>query len=195
MTDQTAKATPRGGRPKSGQGAKSGQGTRPRTMSRRAAARLAAVQALYQMEMTAAPVEAIIRDFQESRMEASTDVEAGLPVDPDKSFFARILRGVAFEDDLDAMIGHALTEDWTVERLETVLRAIMRAGTFELLRHSDVPAQVVISEYVLVSKAFFDGKEPGLVNAVLDRVAQTLREDEMKRGRNQDSTDQSRDED
>jgi len=148
-------------------------------MSRRTAARLSAVQALYQLEMTKIDVETVVRDFKENRLDATNDVENGLPVDADKGFFGRIVRGVAFEKDLDEVIARSLTEDWTVERLESVLRAILRAGSYELLRHSDVPAQVVISEYVQVSKAFFDGKEPGLVNAVLDSAAHILRDDEF----------------
>ena len=79
------------------------------------------------------------------------------------------------------MIARALTQEWPIERLEAILRAILRAGAYELLARIDVPARVVISEYLEVAHAFFSGKEPSLVNGVLDRLGRLLRETELGR--------------
>jgi len=153
---------------------------------KRSAARLAAVQGLYEIELNGVTVDRVLADFIDHRIGATMsqgeyepEVEADL-ADPDKVLFAAILRGViARLDDFDVMIGHALTSDWSVERLEAVLRAILRAGAFELATRTDIPPRVAISEYVDVAKAFFSGPEPGLVNAVLDRIAKVVRSDDF----------------
>jgi len=138
----------------------------------RRAARLAAVQALYQWDLTAAPIGDIEREFLTFRLDTA---EKGGAVD--RVFFAQILRGAAAEcRSIDPMIAGALTTGWSVERLDRVLRAILRAGVFELWRRSDVPSGAVINEYVEIAHAFFTGPEPGLINAVLDRLASLLRE-------------------
>jgi N utilization substance protein B len=144
---------------------------------RRTAARLAAVQALYQIELAGAPVDSVIGEFVHHRIGRDTDdVRFG---DADPEFFAMLVRGAdGRRDELDALIGDALTPDWPLARLETVLRAILRAGAYELLACGDVPAAVVISEYLDIGHAFFAGKEPGLVNGVLDRLARSLRPEE-----------------
>ncbi|HJN25004.1 MAG: transcription antitermination factor NusB [Rhodospirillales bacterium] len=153
----------------------------------RSSARLAAVQALYEMDMTDITADSVINEFLKQRWKPSpgmqNDEEEDLPdlADPDGALLAELIRGVsAKRNDLDGMIGPALSADWTVDRLETILRAVLRAGTFELLS-SDVPARVVINEYVNVSKAFFDDNKPGMVNGVLDKLARVLRTAEMEK--------------
>lgn len=156
---------------------------------RRSSARLAAVQGLYQVELTGATVDRVLADFLEHGIGLKTliappddeegEIEATL-AEPDKVLFAAILRGtMARLDEFDVMINGALTGDWSAERLESVLRAIMRAGAFELSTRTDIPPRVAISEYVDVAKAFFSGPEPGLVNAVLDRIARVVRSGEI----------------
>ncbi len=156
---------------------------------RRSSARLAAVQALYEIELTGAGIDSVLADFLDHGIGSKTlvtppgaeegEVEA-LLAEPDKVLFAAILRGtMARRDDFDTMIGGALTGDWSVERLEAVLRAILRAGAYELATRPDVPPRVAISEYVDVAKAFFAGPEPGLVNAVLDRIARVVRAEDF----------------
>ena len=140
----------------------------------RTASRLAAVQALYQIEMAGAPIESVITEFVLHRL--GREIDAPDMGDPDPKFFAGLVRGAGLrQSELDRVIAGALTPDWPLERLEAVLRAILRAGAYELLASPDVPAAVVISEYLDISHAFFSGKEPGLVNGVLDRLARTLR--------------------
>lgn len=158
------------------------------TAKRRSAARLAAVQGLYEIELNGVSVDRVLADFIDHGIGAKTllsqgeyepEVEAEL-TEPDKVLFAAVLRGVvARQDDLDTMIGGALSGDWTVERLEAVLRSVLRAGAFELSSRSDIPPRVAISEYVDVAKAFFSGPEPGLVNAVLDRIAKVVRAEDF----------------
>lgn len=165
------------------------KGRPPNSARRRSAARLAAVQALYDAELTGHPVEIVLEDFIEHGMgaktlmtsadDSGTDVEWSL-AEPDAVLFAAIVRGtLAGREELDTMVGAALTGDWTVERLEAVLRAILRAGAFELATRSDIPPRVAISEYVDVAHAFYSGPEPGLVNAVLDRIARVVRSREI----------------
>ena len=144
--------------------------------ARRRAARLAAVQALYQIELTSDPADAVARKFLEHRLGRERDDE----IEADQSLFADIVQGVASRRrELDALIASVLVEGWTVERLELVLKLILRAGAYELQARPDVPARVCITEYVDLAHAFFDGKEPGLTNGVLDRLARMLRPDEM----------------
>ena len=149
-------------------------------MTRRGAARLAAVQALYQIELAQAPIETVIGEFSQDGLRRDVEGagegegEAGAF---DAALFADIVRGtVKRKSELDAAIGAALTPDWPIERLEAVLRAILRAGAYELTARPDVPVPVVISEYLDIGHAFFAGKEPGLINGVLDKLARTLAE-------------------
>jgi N utilization substance protein B len=144
----------------------------------RSTARLAAVQALYQIEITGAEVEQVVAEFSGHRLgEAVDGVDL---VKPDRALFADLLRGVVHHRrDLDDMIAAVLVEDWTVERLETLLACILRAGAHELADRPDVPARVVISEYVDLADAFYGDKETGLINGVLDRLARELRPDEL----------------
>jgi N utilization substance protein B len=135
----------------------------------RRAARLAAVQALYQMEMMGSGAEEVAQEFVEHRF-------GELPVAPDAEFFASILNGVPqHQVEIDRAIAGALSEKWRLERVDSILRAILRGGVFELVVRRDVPAKVVIDEYVAVAGAFFGADEPGFVNAALDAIARRKR--------------------
>lgn len=153
---------------------------RPHGRSRhvaRSAARLAAVQALYQMDIGGADIADVIAEFRGARLGIAYDEEgkphSGDPADAD--FFEAIVRGVVDRQRaLDPAINQALAKGWTLPRLDATLRAILRAGSFEISGRSDVPPKTVIDEYVTVARAFFDGDEPKVVNAVLDRLAREL---------------------
>lgn len=154
--------------------------------SARGAARLMAVQALYQMDIRGGTAEATVMEFIEHRTEASVSVDsdedlAG-PRDADKALFADLVNGVARDrTDLNVALDGCLDGANTMERLEPLLRAILGAGAYELRSRDDIPARVAISEYVRLTDAFFEGKEPGLVNAVLDRLARVVRIEETTR--------------
>jgi N utilization substance protein B len=144
----------------------------------RSNARLAAAQALYQWEATGARADSVVKEFADHRLGAVVD-EIALPP-ADLNLFTTIVLGAAANvAELDDMIAAVLTEDWTVERLEATLRAILRCGAFELAHREDVPPRVVIAEYVAVCDAFFGARETGLVNGVLDQLARQLRPAEM----------------
>lgn len=164
--------------------AESGVGVARPAPARRSIARLAAVQALYEMDMAGAAADTVLRRFLEADWEAASapdEMVATTAAHMDRDHFQRIVRGVA-EDigEIDGMIEAALSEAWTVARLEVVLKAVLRAGTFELKAGNGVPPRVVISEYMDVAHAFFSGGEPGLVNAVLDRLGRVLKPEEME---------------
>ena len=144
----------------------------------RGAARLAAVQALYQLDMTGAPVDRVVDEFVRHRL--GGDIDGARYLAADGVHFAELVRNAAAASaDLDAAIDEVLTPDWPLGRLDRVIKAVLRAGCYELRDRADVPPRVVISEYVDIAKAFFSGKEPGLVNGVLDRLARRFRPDEM----------------
>ena len=148
---------------------------------KRTVARLAAVQALYQIDLSGAKPEAVIAEFVKHRL--GREVDGQNYGEADAALFADIVRGTTARcEDLDRAISGVLTPDWPLARLETVLRAILRAGAYELLARSDVPARVAISEYLDVAHAFYAGKEPGLVNGVLDRLAHRLRPGDLDEG-------------
>ena len=146
----------------------------------RSVARLAAVQALYQMEAGGAGVEAVIREFADHRFGRSLPgdgAEGPALADADEGFFAEIVRGVvSHQAALDGAIRIRLAKNWKLERLDATARAILRAGAYELIRREDVPTEVVIDEYVDIANAFFEGPEPGFINAALDGVARDERE-------------------
>lgn len=146
---------------------------------RRTVARLAAVQALYQLELNPAlDADTVVREFARYRL--GQEIEGDQLAEADPAFFADIVRGVvADQERLDADIATALVEDWPLARLDLVLRAILRAGAWELVHRADVPARVSISEYISIAHAFFTGKEPALANGVLDRLARNLRPADM----------------
>jgi len=146
---------------------------------RRTLARLAAVQALYQLELNSAlGADAVVREFARYRL--GQEIEGDQLAEADPAFFADIVRGVvADQQRLDADISAALVEDWPLARLDSVLRAILRAGAWELGHRIDIPPRVSISEYISIAHAFFTGKEPSLANGVLDRLGRGLRAAEM----------------
>ena len=136
----------------------------------RSVARLAAVQALYQLETTGAGVEDVIREFREHRFEQIVEGERMAPGDED--FFSGLARGVVDEQNaVDAAIRSKLAKDWKMSRLDATARAVLRCGAFELLNRQKIPREIVIDEYVEIAKSFFDGPEPGFINGVLDAVA------------------------
>ena len=149
-----------------------------RPANKRGVSRLAAVQALYQMDVGGAPLSSVISEFTAFRLGKEIDGEQYR--DADEQWFKAIVSGV-YEDQkfLDPFIHKALAEGWPLKRIDSLLRAILRSGAYELLRRKDVPAKVIISEYIDVAKAFFEEDEPGLVNGVLDRLAHELRHSEL----------------
>jgi N utilization substance protein B len=145
-----------------------------RPQSERSASRLAALQALYQLEITAGAPDEVIEEFIEHRF--GRDMESGAAPAHDKSFFADVVHGVLkHQVEIDSSIARALASGWTLARIDSILRALLRAGAYELVARRDVPAKVVIDEYVELARDFFDGDEPGFVNAVLDRLAHLKR--------------------
>jgi N utilization substance protein B len=154
---------------------------RPQGARRRSVARLAAVQALYQIDLGGAAPEVVVGEFLKHRL--GREIDGDNYGEADTALFADIVKGVVERrEDLDRAISAALTPDWPLERLETVLRAVLRAGAYELMARADVPPRVAISEYLDIAHAFFAGKEPGLVNGVLDKLAHALRPDDVKDG-------------
>jgi N utilization substance protein B len=146
----------------------------PRKANRRGAARLAAVQALYQMDMTGAGLNEILAQFESHWLGREVEGEQYLPAEA--AFFRDIVSGVVdVQRDLDPRIDAALEATWPLKRIEAILRSVLRAGAYELSRRTDVPARVVVSEYVDVAHAFVDKTETGMVNAVLDRLARNVR--------------------
>ncbi len=136
-------------------------------------ARIAAVQALYQMELAGGGAEETLVEFQDHRF-------GEFDVAPDADFFAAILRGVPqHQVEIDRSIAGALAANWSLARIDSILRAILRSGLYELVARRDVPARAVIDEYVAVSRAFFGGDEPGFVNGVLDKLARRKRAKEF----------------
>lgn len=149
-----------------------------RQANKRGSARLAAVQALYQMDISSTPVAEVVEEYENIRIGQEIDGDEYL--EADKGWFRGIVAGVVeLQTELDPMIHNALPDDWPLSRIDTLLRAVMRSGVFELKKRKDVPAKVVINEYLDVAKAFFDEDEPRLVNGVLNRIARELREDEF----------------
>ena len=140
----------------------------------RTVARLAAVQALYQMELAGEGVETVISEFSNHRFDA--DIEGEPLAEADEEWFAEIVRGVIGDQrDIDATIKARLASNWRLERLDATLRALLRSGAWELAHKPDVPREIVIDEYVELAKAFFDEAEAKFVNAALDGVARDVR--------------------
>jgi len=144
----------------------------------RSAARLACVQALYQMDLAATDLNAVIDEFRNHRLteEGGEATCAGA----DQEHFARVLKGVvARQRDIDPLVDQQLAAGWRLVRIDSILRAVLRAATFELLELTEIPSRVIISEYIDVAHAFFSGEEPKVVNGVLDRIARKLRPGEL----------------
>jgi N utilization substance protein B len=147
--------------------------TQARSRSR-SAARLAAVQALYQQEMEGTPTPRLLKEFHDHRLGATIEDERYH--DAERDFFDDIVTGVeARRSDLDQAIAARLAEGWTLERLDRPMRAILRAGAYELIGRPEVPVGSVISEYVDVAHAFYDKRESGFVNGLLDAIAKEAR--------------------
>ncbi len=139
----------------------------------RSLARLAAVQALYQIDINAAPVERVVSEFLLGRLQEDVDGIAYGPAD--KTHFLAVVRGVSGDRAAcDDMIQAVLSDAWTVERLEPLVRAVLRAGVYEIAEMKAVPTRVAITEYVDIAHAFFSQREPALVNGVLDKVGHAL---------------------
>ena len=140
----------------------------------RTVARLAAVQALYQMELAGEGVDTVITEFSNHRFDS--DMEGEPLAEADEDYFAAIVRGVvAGQRDIDAAVKARLASNWRLERLDATLRALLRCGAWELRERKDTPREVVIDEYVELAKAFFDEAEAKFVNAALDGVARDAR--------------------
>lgn len=142
--------------------------------NQRGAARLAAVQALYQMDVGGAGVLEVVAEYETHRLGQELDGDTYLKADA--SWFRSIVSGVVRDQvKIDPVVRSALQNDWPLSRLDSTLRAILRAGTFEILERKDVPIPVIVTEYVEIAQAFFEGEEPKIVNAVLDRIAKQVR--------------------
>jgi transcription antitermination protein NusB len=149
-----------------------------RKANKRGAARLAAVQALYQMDMTGVGLNEILAQFESHWLGREVEGEQYLPAEA--AFFRDIVSGVVdVQRDLDPRIDAALEATWPLKRIEAILRSVLRAGAYELEKRTDIPARVVVSEYVDVAHAFVDKTETGMVNAVLDRLARNARAEEF----------------
>lgn len=140
----------------------------------RSAARLAAVQALYQIEMEATPLAVLLHEFHQHRLGAT--IEDVTYAQAEESFFDDVVSGVnKRRDEIDALVAARLSKGWSLDRLDKPMRQILRAGTYELLARADVPTGTVISEYVDVAHAFYDKREAGFVNGLLDAVSKDVR--------------------
>lgn len=143
----------------------------PSTRQDRRSARLAAVQALYQMELTGEDAETVAREFMDHRFQAGSAADH-----PDETLFHAIVVGVPHRQaEIDRAIASCLSANWRLQRIDSILRAILRASAFELIGRDDIPARVVIDEYLEISHRFFGEEESGFVNAVLDRLAHAER--------------------
>lgn len=150
------------------------QSHKPRPGNARSAARLAAVQALYQREMSGDSVPKLLTEFHHHRL--GTEIEGAKFRDADVDFFDDVVRGVdARRSEIDRIVSENLAEGWSLDRLDRPMRQILRAGTYELLARPDIPTGAVINEYVDVAHAFYERREAGFVNGLLDAVARKLR--------------------
>jgi N utilization substance protein B len=151
-----------------------------RKANRRGAARLAAVQALYQMDIAGAGLNDVFAEFESHWLGSEVEGEKYLPAEA--AFFRDVVAGVVRDQiELDPIIDQALARGWPLKRIDAIIRAVLRAGTYELQHRKDVPARVVVAEYVDVANAFVDQDETGMVNAVLDQLARRFRAEEFSR--------------
>ena len=152
-----------------------------RKANRRGAARLAAVQALYQMDIAGTGLNDILAEFESHWI--GREVEGAQYLPAEAAFFRDVVSGVVREQrKLDPLVDNVLSQGWPLKRIEAIMRAVLRAGAYELEHRSDVPARVVVAEYVDVANAFVEKDETGMVNAVLDQIARQFRADEFARG-------------
>jgi N utilization substance protein B len=151
-----------------------------RKANRRGAARLAAVQALYQMDIGGAGLNDVFAEFESHWLGSEVEGEKYLPAEA--AFFRDVVSGVVRDQkELDPLVDQALASGWPLKRIDAIIRAVLRAGSYELQHRKDVPARVVVTEYVDVANAFVDKDETGMVNAVLDQIARKFRADEFSR--------------
>ena len=144
----------------------------------RSAARLAAVQALYQMDMTGIDLNEVIQEFQSHRL--GKDLAGSELCEAEAEFFRDLVQGVVREQRrIDPLVDQHLAEGWRLNRVDSILRAILRAGAYEVLMRPDVPSRVVITEYLDLAHAFFEGEEPKVVNGILDKLAREERPQEF----------------
>jgi N utilization substance protein B len=154
--------------------------------NKRGTARLAAVQALYQMDIGGSGLTEVVAEYENFRLGREIDGETYLAADA--AWFRGIVGGVVRDQKaIDPVIHQSLTDTWPLARIDSTLRAILRAAVFELTKRQDVDARVVVSEYVEVAKAFFDGDEPKMVNGVLDLIARKVRSGELDEKRASES--------
>ena len=147
----------------------------------RSAARLAAVQALYQMDLAKTDLNEIIAEFSKHHF-GSHNTDSNV-ADADRDFFVDLLVGVVkHQRELDPLLDAQLASGWRLKRIDSIMRAVLRAGIYELRERWDVPARVVINEYIDVARAFFEGDEPKVVNGVLDKLAHKIRTKEFGAG-------------
>jgi len=140
----------------------------------RSAARLAAVQALYQQEMEGTPLPLLLHEFHQHRLGATIEDVTYHPAE--QAFFDDVVKGVdARREEINDLIAARLAKGWSMDRLDKPMRQILRAGTYELLARADVPTGSIISEYVDVAHAFYDKREAGFVNGLLDGIAKAVR--------------------
>ena len=152
----------------------------PGKANRRGAARLAAVQALYQMDIAGAGINDIFAEFESHWLGNEVEGEKYLPAEA--AFFRDVVAGVVRDQaKLDPLLDEALNRGWPLKRIDAIIRATLRAGAYELEHRKDVPARVVVKEYVDVANAFVESDETGMVNAVLDQIARRFRADEFSR--------------
>ena len=140
----------------------------------RSAARLAAVQALYQRQMEGTPLPRLLDEFHQHRL--GQEIEDAHYAEAEVEFFDDLVRGVAArEEEIDTLLAGRLAEGWSLARLDRTMLQILRAGAYELLARADIPTGTAISEYVDVAHAFFDDREAKFVNGLLDAVAKAVR--------------------
>jgi N utilization substance protein B len=156
----------------------SGPGQRPRRRREgrsRSASRLAAVQALYQMELSDQNSEAALKEFLDHRL--GREIEGEQYAEADEKYFADLVRGVVErQDEIDNSLARVLKKDWSFDRIDPTMRAIMRSAVFELIAKTDTPPRVIVHEYLTVATAFFEeGDEMSFLSGVLNRIARELR--------------------
>lgn len=159
------------------------------TALRRGTARLAAVQAAYQIDMSSAAIDEVLRDFLSGAVggevieeDLDMETETSVPlIELNAELFTILVRGTqAMKGRLDEVINASLGKGWDAGRLEPILRCILRCGLYELMERPEMPPRAAVSEYVDIARAFYNGSEPGMVNAILDRLARELRPEEME---------------
>jgi transcription antitermination protein NusB len=138
-------------------------------------ARLAAVQALYEMDMGPAKIEAILRDFLKRPLVLDADEGPALPKADADLFDALVRAATARRDEIDGMLTSCLSGNWSLDRIDSPMKYILRAGCAELLACPENPAAAIINDYVDIAHSFFAGREPGMINAILDKLSKTLR--------------------